>query len=180
MAHDGHEHHHDHHHHHHEHHHGESATAVATWVLSCSDVAPKSADESGELARRLISQAGHTVAGYERVGHETAAITHAVHHALEHGARCLVVTGGTGLSRRDVTLEAIEPLFDKRIDGFGELFRMVSFQQGDHSAWWSRAAAGQVHGALVFVLPGSPAAVTLALQTIILPQLEHAVRELVR
>jgi len=182
MAHDGHDHHdHDHHHHHDDHHHhGHAENAVGTWVVTCSDTRTAQTDEGGALAKTLIAGAGHTVLGSELVRDQSEAITAALEHALEHGARCVIFTGGTGVGRRDVAVETLEPKFEKRLEGFGELFRMLSFQQVGSAAWLSRATAGVVKGALVFALPGSPKAVSLALEKLVLPQLGHAVREMLR
>jgi molybdopterin adenylyltransferase len=183
MAHDGHDHHHhdDHHHHRHgDHHHGHAQSAVGCWVITCSDSRTAQTDEGGPTAKKALIAAGHTLLGSELVKDEPEAIRHALEHALEHGARCVIFTGGTGVGRRDVTVETLEAKFDKRLDGFGELFRTLSFQQVGSSAWLSRATAGVVHGALVFALPGSPKAVTLAVEKLILPELGHAVREMLR
>jgi molybdenum cofactor biosynthesis protein B len=111
---------------------------------------------------------------------EPEQIRAAVEQGLAGGARAVLVTGGTGITRRDQTVEAVRPLLEKEIPGFGELFRMLSFQEIGSAAWLSRALAGTVRGALVFVLPGSPNAVRLALDRLILPELGHAVRELSR
>lgn len=188
MAHEGHDHpHHPHHHHHHPHHegghghhHGHAEQAVACWVVTVSDTRDAQTDEGGPTARRLLADAGHTLAGADLVKDDVTAIGAALDHALEHGARCVIFTGGTGLSRRDVTLEALAPRFEKRVEGFGELFRSLSFEQVGPRAMLSRAAAGVVQGALVFAVPGSPRAVELAVRKLILPDLEHAVRELLR
>jgi molybdenum cofactor biosynthesis protein B len=183
MAHEGHDHHHhghDHAHHHDHHHHGHAETAVACWVVTCSDTRTAGTDEGGPLAKRLLAQAGHMLLGADLVKDEAAEIVRALDHALEHGARCVVFTGGTGVGRRDVTVETLEPRFEKRLEGFGELFRMLSFQQVGSAAWMSRATAGVVRGALVFALPGSPKAVELAVTRLIAPELGHAVRELLR
>ncbi len=178
MAHEGHDHHHADHDHHH--HHGHAESAVGCWVITCSDSRDASTDEGGPLAKKLLIAAGHTMLGSELVKDEPAAIVHALDHALEHGARCVIFTGGTGVGRRDVTVETLEAKFDKRLDGFGELFRSLSFQEIGSKAWLSRATAGVIHGALVFVLPGSPKAVELAVSKLIVPELEHAVREMLR
>lgn len=183
MAHEGHDHEaHDHHghHHHHSHHHGHADVAVACWVVTCSDTRTAGTDEGGPLAKRLLVEAGHTLLGTELVKDEAEAIVKALDHALEHGARCVVFTGGTGVGRRDVTVETLEERFEKRLEGFGELFRLLSFQQVGSAAWLSRATAGVVRGALVFALPGSPKAVELAVSRLIVPELGHAVRELLR
>ena len=177
MAHDG----PDHHHHHDDHHqHGHAQSAVGCWVVTVSDTRTSTSDEGGPLASRRLTDAGHTLLGSALVKDDADAIVHALEHALVHGARCVIFTGGTGLGRRDVTSETLEAKFDKRLDGFGELFRTLSFQQVGSAAWLSRATAGLVQGALVFALPGSPKAVELALTKLILPELEHAVREILR
>lgn len=183
MGHEGHDHDHahDHHHHHHEHpHQGHAESPVAMWVITSSDTRDATTDEGGTLARNLIIGAGHLLLGSELVKDDAHALTHALEHALEHGTRCVVITGGTGLSARDVTIETIEARYTRRLDGFGELFRMLSFQEIGPAAWLSRASAGVVSGALVFCLPGSPAAVKLALEKLILPEASHAVREMLR
>lgn len=182
MAHEGHDHHHHEHAHHDHHHHaaGHAETPVATWVVTCSDTRTPETDEGGALAKKLVVGAGHSLIGSELVKDDAAAIGHALEHALEHGARCVIFTGGTGITRRDVTVETLEPKFEKRLEGFGELFRMLSFQQVGSAAWLSRATAGVIGGALVFALPGSPKAVSLALEKLVLPELSHAVREMLR
>ena len=178
MAHEGPDHHH--HEHEHEHHHGHVETAVGCWVVTCSDTRTSSTDEGGAAAKRLLIGAGHSLLGTELVKDDAAAITHALEHALAHGARCVIFTGGTGVGRRDVTVETLQAKFEKQLDGFGELFRSLSFQQVGSAAWLSRATAGVVQGALVFALPGSPQAVELAVTKLILPELGHAVREMLR
>jgi molybdenum cofactor biosynthesis protein B len=178
MAHEGPDHHH--HEHEHEHHHGHAETAVGCWVVTCSDTRTPATDESGAMAKRLIGGAGHTLLGADVVKDDAAAITQALEHALAHGARCVIFTGGTGVGRRDVTVETLQAKFEKQLDGFGELFRTLSFQQVGSAAWLSRATAGVVQGALVFALPGSSQAVELAVSKLILPELGHAVREMLR
>ena len=178
MAHDG----PDHHHHddHQHHHHGHAESAVGCWVVTCSDTRTGETDKSGPVAKMLLMEAGHTLLGSELVKDDAAAIIHSLEHALAHGARCIIFTGGTGIARRDVTVETLEPKFEKRVNGYGELFRALSFQDVGSAAWLSRATAGVVQGALVFALPGNPKAVELALTKLILPELDHAVRELLR
>ncbi len=175
MAHDG----PDHHHHEHPHHH-HSDVAVGCWVVTCSDTRTEKTDEGGPAAARLLSAAGHTILGSALSKDDGLAIVQALEHALAHGARCIIFTGGTGVGRRDVTVETLEAKFEKRLDGFGEMFRSLSVQQVGSAAWLSRATAGVVQGALVFVLPGSPKAVELAVGQLIVPQLAHAVREMLR
>ncbi len=155
-------------------------THVACFVLTCSDSRAQADDVSGRVLREGLEAAGHAVVGQSVVRDEPEAIRVAVEGGLEGGARAVLITGGTGITRRDQTVEAVRPLLDKEIPGFGELFRMLSFEEIGSAAWLSRALAGTMQGALVFVLPGSPNAVRLALDRLILPELGHAVRELSR
>ena len=195
MGHDGHDDHehdhgHGHHHpkhddHHHPHdvpheHREHAPVSVAAYAITCSDTRTPADDESGKLLRAELEMAGHNVVGQEIVKDDTAALRAAIAHALEHGARAIVISGGTGIARRDVAVETVNALFEKSLPGFGELFRMLSFEEIGSAAWLSRAAAGTYRGALVFALPGSPNAVRLALHKLILPELGHAVRELLR
>ena len=158
----------------------DAPTHVSCFVLTCSDSRGQAEDVSGRALREGLEAAGHAVVGQTVVRDEPEAIRAAVERGLEGGARAVLITGGTGITRRDQTVEAIRPLLDREIPGFGELFRMLSFQEIGSAAWLSRAMAGTVRGALVFVLPGSPNAVRLALERLILPELGHAVRELSR
>ena len=158
----------------------DAPTHVACFVLTCSDSRAHADDVSGRALREGLEAAGHTVVGQTVVRDEPEAIRAAVEGGLAGGARAVLITGGTGITRRDQTVEAVRPLLDREIPGFGELFRMLSFQEIGSAAWLSRALAGTVRGALVFVLPGSPNAVRLALDRLILPELGHAVRELSR
>jgi molybdopterin adenylyltransferase len=182
---DGHEHPHD-----HGHQHGHSKAAhehkshapahVATFVITCSDSRDEARDESGEAIRAHLEAAGHAVAGRVVVRDEPAAIQEALAQAQRSGARAVIVNGGTGIGRRDNTVETLDKLFDKRLPGFGELFRMLSFKEIGSPAMMSRACAGTYAGMIVFALPGSPNAVALAMERLILPELGHAVRELTR
>ncbi|HZX42757.1 MAG TPA: molybdenum cofactor biosynthesis protein B [Myxococcaceae bacterium] len=158
----------------------DAPTHVACFVLTCSDSRAQADDVSGRALREGLEAAGHGVVGQTVVRDEPEQIRAAIERGLEGGARAVLVTGGTGITRRDQTVEAVRPLLDREIPGFGELFRMLSFQEIGSAAWLSRALAGTVRGALVFVLPGSPNAVRLALERLILPELGHAVRELSR
>jgi len=161
-------------------HRSDAPTHVACFVLTCSDSRAQADDVSGRALREGLEAAGHSVVGQTVVRDEPEQIRAAVERGLQGGARAVLITGGTGITRRDQTVEAVRPLLEKEIPGFGELFRMLSFQEIGSAAWLSRALAGTVHGALVFVLPGSPNAVRLALDRLILPELGHAVRELSR
>ena len=163
------------------HHKGLSPTAASLRValVTASDSRTPDTNEGGRLLRRLIEEAGFTVASEVLLAEEPAALRDAVGR-LARDSDAVIVTGGTGIGPRDRTPDAIGALFERRLPGFGELFRMLSFQEIGSAAWLSRALAGTVRGALVFVLPGSPNAVRLALDRLILPELGHAVRELSR
>lgn len=179
MPHDGHDHSHPHAptvHEHKQH----APTSVAAFVVTCSDTRDEKRDAGGRLAKSLLEGAGHTVVGTRLVKDDAQEIGKALDEALAAGARAVVFTGGTGLSRRDVTVEALTPRFEKTIPGFGELFRVVSHQEVGPAALLSRAVAGTVQGAVVFALPGSPNGVRTALEKLILPELGHLVRELSR
>jgi molybdenum cofactor biosynthesis protein B len=150
---------------------------VSAWVITCSDTRTSSTDEGGPLVRRLFEQAGHSVPGASVVKDVGPEIAHAMKLALDSGVRVIVLTGGTGLSSRDVTVETVTPMFQKTLDGFGELFRALSFRQIGTAAMASRAVAGVWEGVVVFALPGSPSAVKLAMEQLILPEVGHLVRE---
>ena len=161
-------------------HRSHAPTQVACFVLTCSDSRAEVDDVSGRTLREGLQTAGHVVVGSAVVKDDPEAIRAAVTGAIDRGARAVLVTGGTGITRRDQTLEALHPILEREIPGFGELFRMLSFAEIGSAAWLSRATAGTLRGALVFLLPGSPNAVRLALERLILPELGHAVRELSR
>jgi molybdenum cofactor biosynthesis protein B len=152
--------------------------SVRVFVLTVSDTRTEDDDTSGHAAKELITAAGHTVAGYRVVRDEPAQVTALVRHVIdERLADAVVTSGGTGVSRRDSTYEAVVGLLDKRLDGFGELFRMLSFAEIGSAAMLSRAVGGLAGGVAVFAMPGSTAAVRLALERLILPELGHLVFE---
>lgn len=190
MGHEGHDHGHGHDHDHDHHDHGESKAAhehkahapaqVAAFVVTCSDSRGPESDESGQIIRGVLEAAGHSVVGYKVVKDEPEAIRVALEEAAAAGARAVLFNGGTGIGRRDNTIEVLGKLFEKELPGFGELFRYLSFKEIGSPAMMSRAAAGTYQGMIVFALPGSPQAARLALDELILPELGHAVRELTR
>jgi len=153
---------------------------VACYLVTCSDSRAQGDDKSGRELREGLLRAGHSVVGQVIVRDDTDAIRGALHAAELSGARAVLFTGGTGLTRRDHTVDTLRPLLDRELPGFGELFRMLSFEAVGSAAWLSRALAGTHGELLVFLLPGSPDAARLALERLILPELGHAVRELSR
>lgn len=163
----------------HEHRHAVVNAAVA--LLTASDTRSKATDETGRAARRLLEDAGHRVAAYDVVPDEPEQIARRIEHWLELAeCDCIIVMGGTGISPRDRTYEAVEGMLDMRLDGFGELFRALSYEQVGSAAMLSRAVGGVVSGRLLFSLPGARPAVELALQKLIVPQMGHLLSELRR
>ena len=155
--------------------------AVGCFVLTISDSKTEETDTSGALIRELLAGAGHPVVGHAIVRDEPAQVVAAIREGCGNPAlRVFILTGGTGITSRDSTFEAVEALLDKRLPGFGELFRMLSFGEIGAAAMLSRAQAGVVQGRIVFSLPGSPNACRLALEKLIVPELGHLVREVSR
>jgi molybdenum cofactor biosynthesis protein B len=153
---------------------------VACFVLTCSDSRHADEDASGKLICEQLLAANHTLAGRRLIPDDAEEIRKAIEEAVSCGARAMIITGGTGIARRDSTYEVVSSILEKRLDGFGELFRMLSFQEIGSAAMMSRAVAGTYRGLVVFALPGSTGAVRLAMTRLILPELGHAVRELTR
>lgn len=150
-------------------------------LLTISDTRGPDDDVSGRTMRQLVLGSGHLVHAAAIVRDEPEDVRAQVcSWASDPECDVIVSSGGTGLSARDRTVEAVSGLFDLRIEGFGELFRHLSFQEIGSMAMLSRAAAGVVRGTAVFLLPGSPAAVTLALERLVLPAAAHVVGELRR
>lgn len=160
----------------HHHHKAQAPRRVRVYALTVSDTRTEQTDESGRLIRELVTGAGHELVGSTILPDEPDAVQKRILLVAQDGsADVLISTGGTGISRRDSTFEAIDGLLKKRLDGFGELFRMLSYQEIGSAAMLSRAVAGLCQdGRLVlFALPGSKAAVRLALEKLILPELGH-------
>jgi molybdopterin adenylyltransferase len=149
-------------------------TVLGFAVITVSDSRSAEDDTSGRAIRDLLSAAGHRIADSTLVRDDVAAIREAVRRMLGMSdVDVLVATGGTGFSPRDLTLEAVGPLLERPIEGFGELFRMLSYEQVGAAAMLSRAAAGLIGTKAVFLLPGSPKAVALAMEKLILPEAGH-------
>lgn len=155
-------------------------TALRCAILTISDTRTRETDQSGAILTEALTQAGHDVVKYELVKDDPAQIAAQVQASVAAGYQVLLTNGGTGIARRDSTIEAIESLLDKRLPGFGELFRMLSYQDIGPAAMLSRAVAGVSNQTLIFCLPGSPGAVRLALEHLILPELPHLVWETIR
>lgn len=133
-------------------------------------------DLSGERAKELVSKQGHEVVYYEVLPDEEGKIYEGVLRALKTDADFIITSGGTGLTQTDVTIEVISPLIKKVIPGFGELFRLKSYEEIGTAAVLSRALAGVIDQKVIFCLPGSPEAVRLALEEIIIPEIAHIMK----
>jgi molybdenum cofactor biosynthesis protein B len=143
-------------------------------VLTVSDSRGPEDDTSGRVIRDLLAEAGHRTVDSALVRDDVASIRAAVRRLLSLSAvDVLVATGGTGFSPRDLTVEAVVPLLERPVEGFGELFRMLSYEQVGAAAMLSRAAAGLIGSQAVFLLPGSPKAAALAMERLILPEAAH-------
>ncbi len=152
---------------------------MACYVLTVSDTRTPDTDTSGRAIRALLEAEGHRVSGSAIVRDDPGQVTALVERQLaEAAAQAIITTGGTGITSRDGTFEAVDRLLEKRLDGFGELFRMLSFQEIGAAAMMSRATAGTARGKAVFVLPGSEHAVRLAMTRLILPELGHVVQQI--
>ena len=155
--------------------------SIGCWVLTISDSKTPETDTSGKLIRELLTGAGHAVVGSEIVRDEPTEVQRVIRDACARDeVRAVIMTGGTGITSRDSTFEAVEAMLDKRLPGFGELFRMLSYQEVGGAAMLSRAQMGVARGRIVASLPGSPNACRLALEKLLLPELGHLVRELSR
>jgi molybdenum cofactor biosynthesis protein B len=149
--------------------------------LTVSDTRTAATDSAGDLATTMIEAAGHTLVEREIVPDEPEIVRDRVQDWIAAGTvQAVVASGGTGISRRDRTYEALVGLLEQRLDGFGELFRMLSWEQVGSKALLSRATAGIVRGTPLFLLPGSRAAVELGLGRLILPEIGHLVTELTK
>ena len=156
-----------------------AVTGVRCAVLTVSDTRAMETDVSGRTIVELLESAGHAVAKRQILRDDPKDVHEAVLGQIG-GVDAIISTGGTGITSRDSTYEAIAGLFEKRIDGFGELFRMLSYAEIGSAAMLTRACAGVARGTAVFILPGSENAVRLAMTRLILPELGHVVRELRR
>jgi molybdenum cofactor biosynthesis protein B len=158
----------------------EISQSIRCGVITISDTRTPATDTSGAAIRALLESAGHTVTHYQVVKDEPDVIAALVRELSDTGCQAVLTNGGTGIARRDSTFEAIDALIEKRLPGFGELFRMLSYADIGPAAMLSRATAGTIGGTLVFCMPGSTGAVRLAMEQLIIPQLPHLIWETVR
>lgn len=159
-----------------------SPKQVTCMVITVSDTRTEETDKSGQLMKALLEEAGHAIALYQIVKDEPTEVRAAIESGMNHAdVQVILLNGGTGISPRDNTFEAVSALLEKELPGFGELFRMLSYTEDiGPAAMLSRAIAGTRAGKAIFSTPGSTGAVRLAMNKLIVPELGHVVRELNR
>jgi molybdenum cofactor biosynthesis protein B len=159
-------------------HKSDAPPAVRCFIVTVSDTRTLDNDSSGRAIADLLTAAGHIVTGRTIVKDDPDQVHSTIErHLADRGVQAIITTGGTGITSRDSTYEAISTLLEKRLDGFGELFRMLSYQDIGPAAMMSRACAGLVAKRIVVALPGSQAAVRLAMEKLIIPELGHLVQQ---
>jgi molybdenum cofactor biosynthesis protein B len=159
-------------------HKAQSPRSVRCHVVTVSDTRTEETDTGGRAIVELLQAGGHVVAGRTIVKDDADQIRGTIERLLAvPDLQVVVTTGGTGISSRDSTYEVVSGILQKQLDGFGELFRMLSFEQIGPAAMLTRACAGLAAGKIVVALPGSEAAVRLALEKLLIPELGHLVRE---
>ena len=152
--------------------------AVRCFILTVSDTRTEETDTSGHAISDLLERAGHAVAGRVIVKDEAALVRAVVERQLASSEiDAIITTGGTGIAARDTTFEAVDSLLEKRLPGFGELFRVLSYEQIGSAAIMSRATAGIAARRILVALPGSESAVRLAMEKLLLPELGHLVQQ---
>ncbi|MGH7369360.1 MAG: MogA/MoaB family molybdenum cofactor biosynthesis protein [Candidatus Methylomirabilaceae bacterium] len=148
--------------------------------LSITDSRKPEEDQSGRAIESLFSEAGHTQVASMIVKNDPKGLREVIKKLCEEEVDLIIMTGGTGLSKKDQTIEAISPLLDKVLPGFGELFRSLSFQEVGSAALMSRALCGTARGKVIVCLPGSEQAVRLALTKLLIPEAQHLVWQAAR
>ena len=160
------------------------AAAPATincFILTVSDTRTSETDTSGRTMRDVLIKNGHSVVGYKLVPDDPVQIEDVMREQITNSeVQVILTTGGTGITSRDSTFEIVDKFLTKKLDGFGELFRALSFQEIGAAAMLSRATAGTANHTAIFVLPGSEPAVQLALTKLIVPELGHVVQQMNR
>ncbi|WP_368505379.1 molybdenum cofactor biosynthesis protein B [Alkalihalophilus sp. As8PL] len=159
----------------------DTSKVVNVAILTISDTRNKDDDRSGQAIQSLLQSNDHAIIDYKIVKDERSIIQEEIQNWVERPeVQVIILNGGTGFSPRDVTYEAVSQLIDKQMDGFGELFRMLSYEEIGPKALFSRAVAGSKKATAIYALPGSTNAVKLALEKLILPTMSHFADELVK
>ena len=161
-------------------HKAESQGSVPIAIVTVSDTRTPETDTSGQIIRTLAEAAGHRVVGHRIVKDEPVQVEAALEEFATSEARLIIFNGGTGISQRDRTYDVISRKLEKTLPGFGEIFRMLSYDQVGAAAMLSRATAGVYRNKVIFSTPGSPDAVRLAVEKLILPEMQHLAWELIR
>jgi molybdenum cofactor biosynthesis protein B len=150
-------------------------------VITCSDTRTAETDTSGAAIIDLLKARGHRLIAYHVIKDEPTRITDLISQGAHNpDVQAIIINGGTGISRRDTTFEAVDGLLEKRLDGFGEIFRYLSFKDIGSAAIMSRASAGLYRNRIIISIPGSEKAVRLAMDKLILNELGHMVREMTK
>ncbi|MDD5038708.1 MAG: MogA/MoaB family molybdenum cofactor biosynthesis protein [Dehalococcoidales bacterium] len=159
--------------------HKQQAPATVSYaVITVSDSRTEADDESGKLLKQELSRSGHRLISYAILKNEADTIREKIEGLLrQDGLQVIITSGGTGASRRDITVETLYPFLEKKLDGFGELFRYLTYREIGTGSILSRAIAGVAKGKVIICLPGSVNATRLAIDKIILPEIGHLVRE---
>ena len=150
-------------------------------VVIISGTRTEKTDESGKLIMQALRSSGHQVVSYSILKNDAALIGNKLNELLgEEGLQVIITSGGTGVGRLDITVEVVFSILEKKLDGFGELFRFLTYREIGTPSIMSRAMAGVARGKVIICLPGSVGAVKLAMEKIILPEIGHLVREATR
>jgi len=154
--------------------------SAAVFILTCSTSKAEEKtkglpveDPSGDIIEKLMREAGHRITGRTLIPDKLGLLRTTVRQALKSDAEAIIITGGTGISPSDVTIEGISPMLEKELPGFGEIFRRLSYDTIGSAAMMTRATAGVVRGKAIFCLPGSPDGVTTAVSRLIVPEIGH-------
>ena len=159
----------------------EAPRSVSCAVVTISDSRTEEDDESGKQLKQKLDENGHRVVSYSIIKDDAVAIGQKIKELLsQQDLQVIITSGGTGVGRRDVTVETVSSILDKTLDGFGELFRSLSYKEIGTASIMSRAIAGVSGGKVIICLPGSLGAVRLAIDQIILPEIGHMVREVTK
>ncbi len=152
---------------------------VTVGIITISTTRTLQTDQSGQWMKKRAKKEGHDVVLHQVVTDDATAIVNTIQEAIQESLpQVLVLSGGTGISSKDVTIEAVKPLFEKELTGFGPVFAQLSFEEIDSAAILSRATAGVVGQTILFCIPGSLKACKLACKALIFPELGHLVKHL--
>ena len=158
-------------------HKAEGPRSISCAVITVSDTRTLETDRGGPVVCELLEQAGNQVAHREIVKDEPDEMKSLIQRLIDDGCQVILMTGGTGITSRDQTFETVSGLFTKSLPGYGELFRVLSYEEIGSAAMLSRATAGVIDKTVLLTMPGSPAAVRLAMEKLIHPELSHLVQQ---